>query len=180
MKKTGSIIICICELLVGILLLINPVGFTTTIIIAVGIVLILTGIGSLISYFRTEPVYAARSQNLAKGLISIVAGLFCAFRSRWFIAVFPLLTMLYGVAILLTGIAKIQWAVDMLRLKMSKWFLAAIGAALSILFAAVILMNPFNSTTFLWTFVAVSLIVEAALDAIALLLSRSRAHSDLY
>ena len=34
MKKTGSIIICICELLVGILLLINPVGFTTTIIIA--------------------------------------------------------------------------------------------------------------------------------------------------
>ncbi|MFR2465285.1 MAG: hypothetical protein ACLTA1_05815 [Clostridia bacterium] len=38
MKKTGSIIICICELLVGILLLINPVGFTTTIIIAVGIV----------------------------------------------------------------------------------------------------------------------------------------------
>ena len=85
--------------------------------------------------------------------------------------------MLYGVGILLTGIAKIQWTVDMARLKMSKWFLAAIGAALSILFAAVILMNPFQSTTFLWTFVAVSLIVEAALDAIALLLSRGSAQT---
>ena len=179
MKKTGSLIVCICELLVGILLLINPVGFTKTIIIAIGVVLILTGIGSLITYFRTEPVYAARSQNLAKGLIAIVAGLFCAFRSRWFISAFPILTMLYGVGILLTGIAKIQWTVDMARLKMSKWFLAAIGAALSILFAAVILMNPFQSTTFLWPFVAVSLIVEAALDAIALLLSRGSAQTGL-
>ena len=80
MKKTGSLIVCICELLVGILLLINPVGFTKTIIIAIGVVLILTGIGSLITYFRTEPVYAARSQNLAKGLIAIVAGPAGSFR----------------------------------------------------------------------------------------------------
>lgn len=89
-------------------------------------------------------------------------------KSQWFIATFPLLTILYGIIILITGLLKIQWAVDMLRMKIQKWFFAAIGAALSLLFAAVILMNPFESTVFLWRFVAVSLILEAILDIVTL------------
>ena len=44
-------------------------------------------------------------------------GLFCMFRSGWFIAAFPVLTMLYGVATLVTAFGKLQWTADLLRLK---------------------------------------------------------------
>ena len=39
------------------------------------------------------------------------------FRSGWFIAAFPVLTMLYGVATLVTAFGKLQWTADLLRLK---------------------------------------------------------------
>ena len=53
-------------------------------------------------------------------------------------------------------------------MKKEKWFLAAAGALMSVVFAVVILVNPFHSTKFLWIFVGVSLILEAAVDIMAL------------
>ena len=49
------------EILVGVLLLINPVGFTSGIIIGAGLVLLLVGIVCIIKYFRAEPQEAAKS-----------------------------------------------------------------------------------------------------------------------
>ncbi len=168
----NNVIMALCELGVGILLLVNPIGFTAWIFAALGIVLMVMGAIEIVSYIRTEPAKVFGRQNLAIGLAEIAAGLFCIFRYNWFIVTFPLLTILYGVIILLTGFVKIQWAVDMLRLKQKKWYLAAISAVLSVAFAWVILGNPFTSTAVLWTFVAVSLIVEAVVDVIALIFRR--------
>ncbi len=171
-ENTGGIVMCLFEILVGILLLINPVSFTSGIIIGLGVILLALGAMGVIAYFRLEPIEAARRQTLTKGLVIITAGLFCIFQTHWFIVTFPLLTILYGVIILLTGIAKIQWAVDMLRMKKPNWFLAAIASALSILLAIIILLNPFSSTIFLWRFVAITLILGAILDILALIFSR--------
>lgn len=74
--NTGNLLTCIFEVLVGILLLINPVGFTSGIIIVFGIILTVTGVVSLFRYFRENPETAAQERGLAKGLIFIVFGLF--------------------------------------------------------------------------------------------------------
>ena len=37
LKKNSNLVMCIAELIIGILLLINPVGFTRGIIVALGI-----------------------------------------------------------------------------------------------------------------------------------------------
>ncbi len=171
-RNANSIIISLFEILVGILLLINPVGFTSGIIISFGVMLIFIGIISIIKYFRTNVETAAKGQSLLIGLTTLLAGLFCTFKSHWFVATFPLLTILYGVAILVAGLGKVQWAVDMLRLKKKKWFLPAISAALSIICAAVILMNPFTSTAVLWTFTGVTLIIESVFDIISMFLGK--------
>lgn len=165
--SSGNLMMCIAELLVGILLLINPVGFTSGIIIALGIVLALSGLRHTVRYFRQDPQEAAKEDGLVKGLIFLVVGLFCAFKSEWFIATFPILTVIYGVATLLTSIVKVQWAIDMLRQKQKYWFVALIGAALTLILAVLILCNPFSSTAILWSFIAVSLIVEAVMDILA-------------
>lgn len=175
MNKSNMItglIMALCELAVGILLLVNPIGFTSLIFIVLGIILLAAGTLEIISYFREEPAIALTRQGLAKGLAEIAAGLFCAFQSNWFIATFPLLTILYGVVILMTGFSKVQRAADMFRMKLKKWYLAAISAALSLVFAGIVLSNPFASTEALWIFVAVSLIVDAIVDAVVLVFRR--------
>lgn len=171
-RNTGNLIMCIAEAVVGILLLINPIGFTSGIIIALGIVLALLGAKELVGYFKADPDAAAEGSGLAKGLLCAVLGIFCMFKAEWFIITFPILTVFYGILTLVGGISKIQWAVDMLRQKQKYWHIEVLGAVVTIVFAILILTNPFASTAILWTFIGVSLIAEAIIDILAFVLGR--------
>ena len=165
-RNLGSVAMSLAEIVIGILLLVNPVGFTSGIIVTFGVVLMITGIGTTIKYFRTEPEDAAVGQVLVKGLLELLGGAFCAFNSHWFIATFPVLTLVYGVVILVTGITKLQWTVDIIRMKRSKWLWMAISAAISILCGITVITNPFSTTAVLWMFIGISLIVDAVFDMI--------------
>lgn len=171
-RSTGNLLMCLTEIIIGILLLINPAGFTSGIIITLGIMLTIMGIGSIVGYFKADPEEAAEKSGLAKGLVFVFLAFVCIFKTGWLIAAFPLITVFYGVLILGSGISKVQWAVDMLRQKQKYWFIALIGAVLSLVFAALVLANPFSSTVVLWTFIAVSLIIEAIVDILAFIFGR--------
>lgn len=166
------------EILVGVLLLINPVGFTSGIIIGAGLVLLLVGIVCIIKYFRAEPQGAAKSQNLMKGLIALLAGSFCALRSEWFVVTFPVITLIYGVVILITGLGKIQWTVDILRQKKPRWFLCALSALVSTACGLVIIAAPFTTTAVLWMFTGIGLIVDACFDIAALIFTNRKTIPD--
>ena len=60
----------------------------------------------------------------------------------------------------------------MLRNKQKYWFVAIISAILSIIFAIMILLNPFSSTGVLWMFIGVSLIIEAVADVVTFIFER--------
>lgn len=173
LKNMNGILLCLFEIVVGILLLIDPLGFTTGIITTAGIVLLIIGLITVIKYFRTEADEASTGQYLVKGLVALLAGAFCTFKSHWFIVTFPALTIIYGIVVLITGLGKVQLTFDMIRKKNKKWFLAIISALLSIICAVVILNNPFTSTTVLWIFTGITLIVESVIDIITLIVSGS-------
>lgn len=159
-----SLLGSLCEIVVGILLLTNPVRFTSGIIIAVGVVLAALGVLSIIRYFRAEPLLAAREFALSKGLLLLAMGLFCMLFYRVFIATFPALTMIYGAGLLLVGFLRVQRAIDLLRIGRESWFLSAIGAAASLIIGAIILFNPFESTKLLWMLIGGALLLDAACD----------------
>ena len=165
------------EILVGVLLLINPVGFTSGIIMGAGLVLLLVGIVCIIKYFRAEPQEAAKSQNLMKGLIALLAGSFCALRSEWFVVTFPVITLIYGVVILITGLGKIQWTVDILRQKKPRWFLCALSALVSTA-CGLVIAAPFTTPAVLWMFTGIVLIVDACFDIVALIFTNRKAIPD--
>ena len=71
-----------------------------------------------------------------------------------------MLTIIYRVFILALGMARLQWVVDLARQKQGNWVLEGISAGLSVIFAILIVLNPFSSTAFLWTFAAISIISE--------------------
>lgn len=167
-ENANSIVFCLFELVVGILLMINPVGFTSGIIVVAGVGLMAAGLLFVYKYFITDVVEAAKGQMLTKGLLLLLIGTFCALKSNWFVTTFPVLTIIYGIGILVTGCSKVQLAIDMLRQKNEKWFWAGINAAVSIVCAIVILSGPFPSTVVLWMFTGISLMVEAIFDIITM------------
>ena len=173
-KTAGGVLGSICEIAVGILLLVNPTGFTAGIIMALGVLLSALGVLGVVRYFRTEPVRAALEQHLIRGLLMLLGGLFCIFNARLIINTFPVLTVLYGVGLLVMGVVKVQWTVDILRVKVGRWYLPGISALVSLVCAAVILLNPFASMVALWVFIGVALIVEAVVDLLAILWDRLR------
>lgn len=168
----GTVIFSLCEIVIGILLLINPVGFTRGIVAALGVILVIAGVVCLVRYFKADPVEAALEQNLTRGLIACVIGVFCIVKNEWFVVTFPVLTVIYGVIMLVAGIEKIQWTVDLLRAGVRKWLWVALDAVLTILCAAIILFNPFSTTAVLWTFVAIALIVEAVADILVAIFAK--------
>lgn len=170
-EHLSPIVFAIFELVVGILLMINPVNFTVGIITAAGVAMILYGVASVVKYFRTDVKSGIFGQTLAQGLGLMLLGGFCALKSEWFIATFPVLTMIYGVVTLFGGLSKIQLTIDLLRQKNKKWFWAAISAVVSIVCAIIILDSPFTTTAVLWMFTGISLIVEGVFDFITVIVS---------
>ena len=167
-NNLNPILVALAQLVVGIILLSKPEGLTTLVITVVGVLLMLSGLVSAFRYFRTDAEKAAGEHELSKGLCMLAGGAFCVFRAGWFMETFAVLAMLYGVVILVTGISKVQWTVDMLRLKKPKWYFAAIGAVLTLGCGVLVVLNPFKTAGALWIFLGIALIVEAVVDGVAL------------
>lgn len=170
----GKLILLLFEAAVGVVLLINPIGFATVFVTVVGVLLAAVGLVFILQYFRSDPLEAQKSQGLMKGCCALLVGLFCALNTQWFIDAFPLLTVIHGIVILFTGIIRAQWAVDMLRLKLKRWYIAAGGAAVSIVLAIIIFVNPFGVTKAIWTFIGITFLVDALADLAVLIFSGRR------
>ncbi|MBQ7862733.1 MAG: DUF308 domain-containing protein [Clostridia bacterium] len=167
----NSTLISAIEFIIGLILLFRPEGFTSVIIVCLGIVLILLGASSTVNYFRTEKSEAMKTNLLSKGLLCLIGGMFFAFNSKWFIKTFPISTVLYGVFMLLLGVVKFQSSADAFRFKMKYWYINLIGAVLTLFSSVTIITNPFTSTEFVWKYIAIALLVEAVLDILSYLLS---------
>ena len=141
--KSGSIMICILEIVVGVLLLIDPVGFTSGIIIGAGVLMCLGGVLSVVRYFMLKPEIAAQKQLLFKGVTALLAGAACITKYGWFLTAFPLLTVIYAIAMLILAAAKLQKMADLRRLGMERWYMPGVSAALAAVLAAVWLKVPF-------------------------------------
>lgn len=168
LKENFSIILIgIAELVVGILLIIDPKNFTDGIIITLGLALNVFGVLAIIKYFRSKPEEAALGQQLFKGLMFISVGLFCVLNFSWFTEFNEIMSLIYGAALFLIGLSKIQWASDILRLKKGSCLYPALGAALSIILGIIIIANPFGEG--LTTFTSIALIAGGAYDFFALI-----------
>ena len=179
-EKTGGLLYCLIEIVIGILLFINPIGFTSGILLVVGIVLALFGIVTGIEYFKLDAREAAARQLLKRGMITALIGGLCIYARAWLDTILPIITIAYGVIILVTGLGKVQTLVDALRMKEKRWVITLISAVISLVLAFIILSRPFASTEVLWMFIAISLIVDAAIDIFAIIFSPKAKDSDYY
>ena len=169
-SKIGNILLCIAEIIVGVLLLVNPDAVTSAFIIGAGAVMILTGIVFCTLYFVGEAEKMVIKQLLFKGLLLIILGVLCVTQYGVLLAALPFVTWVYAIAMLILAAYKVQCTVDILRLSGIRWYFPAISAALAVVLALFILLNPNTAMNIVWGFMGVSIILEAGLEIATIIL----------
>ena len=66
-RSLMNLILCIGEIVIGALLLINPIAFTSAVLVALGVILVLLGGARLMGYFRAAPEVAPRAAAWSPG-----------------------------------------------------------------------------------------------------------------
>jgi|GEM_PF-2218023 len=166
-SQVWAVLAGVVQLVVGVLLLIDATRFTSSIVAAAGVLMVVAGLVQGVRYFRTPVAQAVAGHNLTYALALLILGGFCVLQFKWIAADMPLMSMVFGVVIVCGGILRSQWAVDMLRLRRDYWFVPALGAVAAYVLGAVVLANPFAEARAMWVCIAVTLVVGMAFDVAA-------------
>ena len=169
-ENAQSIVMILFLLIIGIMLLVNPVSFAVMMIKIAGLGLFVVGVVNLIKYFQAKPEVAAKGMNFFVGAVMISVGAFAFFATGWFVSVFPVLAVLYGLLQIALGFLETQHAIDALRMKEDYWWMRAISAAISLLFGFIIACNPGLTFISIWVFTGITLIIDACVALTALIL----------
>ena len=160
LKNANSGIICLIELIVGVLLLLDPHSFISYILIIAGAFIAIAGAISLIKYFAAKPAEAEKG-GLTGALVSLSIGAFLIIKNNIATAWITIITVIFGAAILYTGYQKLEKAIEKIRNK-QYFIVSLISALITILFAVLIIFVIPDKA--IWLFIGISLIVEAAID----------------
>lgn len=175
-QNVNFLAVCLLEIIVGVLLVIDAKSFTSAVIVIGGIALMAAGLYSSVRYFKEDAATAAQGQLLMIGLLLLLFGAFCVFKSGWFVDTLRIFTAIYGVVILALGFCKAQISIDMFRLKIKRWYLFFVSAILSVACSLVVFFNPFGEDALdkLWIFTGAALLVLALLDVVCMFLVKHK------
>lgn len=180
-KKNGNLVLVILfEIVVGVLVLINPMKFTSFVIIACGTAVMLVGAAGIVNYFKTKPMDHYFGTSLASGLVELAVGLVIISKSdiglggkvMWNLG---MSTLLYAASSLFAGLMKLEFTVDSIRLHSKKWFLPLISSVVSMGCAYFIYTYSFKNTNAQMRFIGIYLIVAAVYDVVCLFLTSKKA-----
>ncbi len=144
----------------GLLLIVFPQTSVNIICYIVGIALCILGIMSIVGYFR-EMTDIFGSLGLAQGIALIAAGLIVVIRP---LVISGMITLVFGIIMVLDGILKLQYAFDLFRIRAKYWWVVLVASAVMITVGAIVVFNPFGSESVLVVFTGVFLILDSLSD----------------
>ena len=153
----------------GVLLLLWPGLALTVATITLAAVLCIVGLVHIIGYVRGDTLEGLLGYGLTKGLVLVLVGLMLAIRPEILTTALPIL---WGVAMVAGGLAKIQMASDLRRIDHKRWWWMLLGALVSFVLGAFSIAQPAFLALAVTQFAGISLLVEAVLDASAMLLMK--------
>ena len=150
--KWRSLIIAFSAILIGLLFILTPQTSADVICYVAGILLLASGIAAVVSYLASGRLFG--SYALVSGIVLLVCGVFCLLRPE---VIQGLLTVIFGVFLVIDGMVTLQDGIDCARAKL---------AVITIALGCVILFGKFDSIMLL---AGISLIVDGMFDLIATL-----------
>lgn len=157
-NTTISALICIGA---GIALFVWPDLFTLMACRAIAMLLIVVGAVHLLSYLLERREGFRLQADLAVGAVLFALGLWMTFSPGFFISLIPLVL---GAVVLVHGIQDIRYGLSLKKTSYEYWWTASVFGVFSVLFALVMITNPFGSASALTMLVGVALIYDGISD----------------
>ena len=164
------IVLSVLYIVTGIVILVWP-GITLDFLgKAVGIGLLVIGLTHVILYFIRDHMSTIMQMDLTTGVIYASLGAFILMHTDFVEMAIPFAV---SILLLIGAMTKVQYSIDMHRLRVKRWYLLLIAAILIGIVGVLLLYNPFK-TAVLITMIAVSLIVDGFLNICSILFISSR------
>ena len=169
-KLLPTILMLIFEVLIGVLLLIDGEKFTEVIFIIFGILLLVSGLISLISSLLDGRKGGSISMSkLVLSIVLIGIGAFFTAASGSVMSIMSAVTIVIGIMMAFNGMLKLAEYFTIRKSGSVYWF-AVVGAIVTILLGFLIAFNPFAATGIMWQMLGILIIVSAVFDVISLIL----------
>ena len=156
--KWRSLIVAFSAILLGLLFILTPQTSADVICYVAGILLLASGIAAVISYLASGRLFG--SYALVSGIVLLVCGVFCLLRPE---IIQGLLTVLFGVFLVIAGMMPLPDGVDCARARLAGWWVPVLLGAVTIALGCVVLFGKFDSIMLL---AGISLIVDGVFDLI--------------
>lgn len=172
LKKTklNLILASILTVIIGLILVLNPVNATVFICRTVGIILLATGLFITGSYFLNMGQNVGGSSLIA-GLIELALGIWVSLRPDSFV---QFLTVILGFIMLVHSFVMLQSAIEIKLFGIKRWWLLLITALLTLILGMIIIISPFATIAVTMTIAGISLIADGIIGIITtILISRA-------
>ena len=159
--KTSYTASSLIYILLGLALLIWPELSLKVVCYLFGAVILIKGISSVITFFRTEDRFFFSYFTLIFGLSATALGAFLLFSHQVVVSILPLLV---GILILFDGVVRTQSAFELRAVGHRSWWSFLLLALISVILGFVMIFNPFASVQVLVMAIGVFLLLEGIVN----------------
>lgn len=161
--KREVIFLALALILMGILFIAFPKSSTVIICYATGIVACIWGFIRLVAHFKIDSMEVFGSYGLVQGAALLIVGI-TIIANPDILAKF--ITIVFGIIMLIDGTLKIEYAIDLGRIKVNGWIWVLVTAVLMIVLGVIAIVNPFETAVTLMIFLGCILIADGISDLI--------------
>ena len=166
-KKIARDLILISAVMIvtGLICVIFPEHSSMAICYVIGAALCVWGVLRTVVYFAADRGAPFTSFSFVQGVALLIAGVVVLLRPE-FLRSF--LIYLFGIMLIADGVLKLQYSMDLLRLRAHGWWIVFILTIVSVTAGIIALLNPFATVTVLMVYSGICLIVDGLFDVYAL------------
>ena len=150
-------------LAVGVMFVVLPEKSTKLICYITAGLLCVWGIIKLMMYIRSDVNEAFGSFGLVTSVSLIIGGIAIFVRPEFFAGV---IATIFGCIMIVDGVLKVQYAIDLSRIGAKFWWLILSMAAVFITAGLIVVFNPFSAVVTFMVFAGIALIIDGISDLI--------------
>lgn len=170
----GNILIfSMIYVLIGLILLVMSDANMQAITYVFSVLLILTGLISVMYYIGREVTQDNESYDLVVGVVAAVAGIYLLLSAK---LVTPFLPTIFALLVLLSGLITFQNALDMRRMKQVFWAPVFLISIVSLALGFVILYYPFEKSSSELRVIGLAMFVSGGIDVITAVWQVAKKH----
>lgn len=161
--KWNMVLAGLLTLVAGVAILIHPDDIASTIMLMIGIILLVAGAISILSFIRDKSSGVSSYGDIIIGVIELAIGLVLTIKPESFVAY---IGYVFAVMLFIHGIYDVMQTFTSRRIKDPYWYVPLIIGFVSLAFAVVIFIDPFAAARTLMIIAGIALITDGAADLV--------------